>query len=300
MNPGEISIADYTYDLPEDRIALHPLQERDASNLLIYKNGVITQSTFRDIPQYLPKNSLLVVNNTKVINARLRFRKATGASIEIFCLEPLSSITDYSTVMAETGQSSWKCLVGGAAKWKTELLEKEIILDGKQVILKAEMLGKVSEAYHIRFSWTPATYSFAAIIEVAGTTPLPPYIKRDAAGEDVGRYQTIFAEREGSVAAPTAGLHFTESVFAELAEKKIRKANLTLHVGAGTFKPVKASTMQDHEMHAEYIDVSIDTIELLRENLGNIAAVGTTSCRTIESLYWLGVKSYLDPGMERI
>ncbi|RYY68504.1 MAG: S-adenosylmethionine:tRNA ribosyltransferase-isomerase [Chitinophagaceae bacterium] len=300
MTAAQISISDYTYHLPEERIALHPLEQRDASKLLIYKAGAILESNFADISQHLPPKSLLVINNTKVINARIRFKKATGASIEIFCLEPLADITDYNTVMSTTHESTWKCLVGGAAKWKNELLERHTIIQGQRVVLQAEMLEKLKEAYSIKLSWTPAHYSFAEIIEASGDTPLPPYIKRDTGEEDVSRYQTIFAKAEGSVAAPTAGLHFTENIFKKLAEKNIEKAYVTLHVGAGTFKPVKAAIMQEHEMHAEYIDVNIETIEQLKNSAGNITAVGTTSCRTIESLYWLGVKVSIDPFQQNI
>ncbi|MBC7937034.1 MAG: S-adenosylmethionine:tRNA ribosyltransferase-isomerase [Rhizobacter sp.] len=300
MNPAEISISDYAYDLPEDRIALHPLEQRDASKLLIYKDGNISQDIFSEMSVYLPPSTLLVTNNTKVINARILFKKPTGATIEIFCLEPQGNINEYSTVMSATTQSTWKCLVGGAAKWKNELLEKNITINKEPVVLKAEMLEKLTGAYSIKFSWTPARYSFAAIIEAAGDTPLPPYIKRSVDAEDVTRYQTIFAVQEGSVAAPTAGLHFTSELFEKLYQKNIERANVTLHVGAGTFKPVKAPTMQEHEMHAEYIDVDIKTIDQLNAKAGNIAAVGTTSCRTIESLYWLGVKTLLDPAIKNI
>ena len=300
MNPTEISILDYTYHLPENRIALHPLQQRDASKLLVYKEGNISETVFSNIADHLPNDSLLVINNTKVINARIRFRKTTGAAIEIFCLEPQGNIVEYSTVMSATAKSTWKCLVGGAAKWKNEILEKQISIQGEPVIVKATMLEKLTEAYSIQFSWTPAHYSFAAIVEAAGDTPLPPYIKRSTDTEDVNRYQTIFAEQEGSVAAPTAGLHFTETVFEKLSAKNISRANVTLHVGAGTFKPVKAATMKQHEMHAEYIDVDIQSIEQLKHRYGSIAAVGTTSCRTIESLYWLGVKTHLNPAAESI
>ncbi len=300
MNPSQISILDYTYDLPEDRIALHPLPQRDASKLLVYQNGDIQETIFSKIAGHLPGETLLLINNTKVINARIRFKKTTGAAIEIFCLEPQGNINEYSTVMAATGSSTWKCLVGGAAKWKNELLEKSITINGEAVILRAAMIEKLSEAYSIQFTWEPAQYSFASIIEAAGDTPLPPYIKRSTDTEDTSRYQTIFAEQEGSVAAPTAGLHFTENIFRELTEKNVESANVTLHVGAGTFKPVKAATMQDHEMHAEYIDVDIKTIERLKDQTGNIAAVGTTSCRTIESLYWIGVKTLLNPSIKDI
>ncbi|HSN62431.1 MAG TPA: S-adenosylmethionine:tRNA ribosyltransferase-isomerase, partial [Ferruginibacter sp.] len=300
MNPYQISIQDYSYHLPEEKIALHPLAQRDASKLLIYKEGKITENIFANIASLLPEETLLVFNNTRVINARLRFNKPTGAAIEIFCLEPQGDITEYSTVMAATGQSQWKCLVGGAAKWKDEVLLKNIHIHGEPVVLKAAMLNKLSDAYSIQLSWSPASYSFAAVIEAAGDTPLPPYIKRNTDNEDVSRYQTIFAQEDGSVAAPTAGLHFTEAIFQKLAERNISKTFVTLHVGAGTFKPVKAASMQDHEMHAEYIDVDEKNIRELKNKLGKIAAVGTTSSRTIESIYWLGVKVFLNPGEKKL
>lgn len=295
MDPAQISIQDYTYNLPEEKIALHPLAQRDASKLLVYQQGKISENTFANIASLLPEQTLLVFNNTRVINARIRFKKTTGAAIEIFCLEPQGEIAEYSTVMSTTGHSQWKCLVGGAAKWKEEVLEKQLTINGEPVLLQARMTGKLPEAYSIAFSWLPAHYSFAAIIEEAGDTPLPPYIKRNTDEEDVSRYQTIFAEQDGSVAAPTAGLHFTENIFAELAERNINKTFVTLHVGAGTFKPVKAASMQDHEMHAEYIDVDEKTILEIKAKLGKLAAVGTTSLRTLESLYWLGVKALLHP-----
>jgi S-adenosylmethionine:tRNA ribosyltransferase-isomerase len=300
MKPAEISIQDYTYTLPEEKIALHPLLQRDASRLLIYNKGKIEESKFAHIAEFLPAGTLLVFNNTKVINARIRFKKATGATIEIFCLEPEGNIKEYSSVMSATGSVQWKCLVGGAAKWKDEMLEKIILIEGKQVLLRAEMVDKLPDAYSIRLSWLPSSHSFAAIIEAAGDVPLPPYIKRNTDEEDHSRYQTIFAEEEGSVAAPTAGLHFTPDIFAALPAKHITKAFVTLHVGAGTFKPVKAATMSGHQMHAEYIDVEPALIEGLIMNLGNITAVGTTSLRTIESLYWLGVKVYQDPSVKEL
>ncbi len=300
ITPDQISIEDYTYELPEDKIALQPLQERDASKLLFYKNGNISESTFANIHEFIPASSLLVFNDTKVINARLLFKKPTGTSIEIFCLEPTGHITEYSTVMTSTERSSWKCLVGGAAKWKNEVLEKEVFIQGEQVMLYARMEEKLSDAYLISFSWIPAHHTVAAVIEAAGDTPLPPYIKRSANVEDSSRYQTIFAKEAGSVAAPTAGLHFTPKIFENFAAKNIQKAFVTLHVGAGTFKPVKAATMQDHEMHAEYIDVNTHTIEAIIPFLGSITAVGTTSVRTLETLYWLGVKTIVDPAIPQL
>ncbi len=294
MDPQKISINEYDYDLPESRIAMHPLEQRDTSKLLVYKDQQISEAVFSKIDEYLPEGSLLVFNNTKVINARIKFKKESGATIEIFCLEPSGSVKEYSTVMSATGSATWNCLVGGAAKWKEEHLEKELLIAGEKVILKARKIEKLSDSFVIGFSWEPGAVSFAAITEVAGTVPLPPYIKRNTDEEDTSRYQTIFAKHEGSVAAPTAGLHFSDHIFKKLSEKNIDKAFVTLHVGAGTFKPVKADTMSAHEMHAEYIDVNIETIGQIKQNLDKVAAVGTTSLRTIESLYWLGVKAHRD------
>jgi S-adenosylmethionine:tRNA ribosyltransferase-isomerase len=294
MHPKDISIESFTYDLPNDRIALHPLAQRDASKLLVYKNGVIEETVFSNIATILPANSLLVFNNSKVINARIKFTKTSGSTIETFCLEPFGNITEYNTVMQSTNAVQWKCLVGGAAKWKEEFLEKEIYIQGEKVILRAKKIEQITEAYIIEFTWQPTHYTFAAIIEAAGFVPLPPYIKRQTDTEDTSRYQTIYAANEGSVAAPTAGLHFSENIFKQLSTKNIQKAYVTLHVGAGTFKPVKADTMQQHEMHAEYIDVHIDTIKNIKNNLGKITAVGTTSLRTTESLYWIALKIMQD------
>ena len=300
MNPANISIQDYSYTLPEEKIAMFPLAQRDASKLLVYKAGKIEESVFTNIAAFISPQTLMVFNNTKVMNARIRFKKTTGAAIEIFCLEPQGIITEYSSVMNTTQKMQWNCLVGGAAKWKNEVLQKNILVDGEPVILKAKLIEKLSDAYSIELSWNPASYSFAAIIEAAGDTPLPPYIKRSTNAADSSRYQTIFALQEGSVAAPTAGLHFTENIFKNLAAKNISKTFVTLHVGAGTFKPVKAATMQQHEMHAEYIDVDEQTILQLKKNIGKIAAVGTTSLRTIETLYWMGVKTFLNSGEKKL
>ncbi len=300
MHPADISILDYSYHLPDEKIALHPLEQRDASKLLVYKEGQITESRFSEIAAFIPANSLLVFNNTKVINARMLFTKSTGAKIEIFCLDPAGSIPEYSSVMAQTGRSRWKCFVGGAAKWKDEILEKKTIIDGKDVIFYAKKTEKLSDAYIIEFSWEPASFSFASLAEAAGDVPLPPYIKRSTVEEDADRYQTIFAAQQGSVAAPTAGLHFTEYVFKKLEEKNIEKTFLTLHVGAGTFKPVKAVSMLEHEMHAEYIDVDMETISKLKTATGNITVAGTTSLRTVETLYWLGVKTLKQPDAEKL
>lgn len=300
MHPADISIVDFNYELPQDRIALHPLTQRDSSKLLVYKDAVISETIFSKIDEWLPENGLLVLNNTRVINARIRFQKISGSTIEIFCLEPIGNIKEYTTVMSSTDHSTWKCLVGGAAKWKEPFLEKQLSIAGETVCLQAKMIEKLGDAYVVELSWTPSHFSFASVIEAAGDVPLPPYIKRDTNTDDTSRYQTVFAKEEGSVAAPTAGLHFTAAIFERLEKKDISKAELTLHVGAGTFKPVKAARMEDHEMHAEYIEVGLQTILQLKEKIGHIIAVGTTSCRTIESLYWLGVKAFLSPGEKKL
>lgn len=300
MHPSQISIQDYTYHLPAERIALHPLQQRDASKLLIYKAQQISEDTFSNIAAYLPQNSLVVFNNSKVINARLIFETSAGKKIEIFCLEPCGPHIEYSQVMAASASSEWICLVGGAAKWKSGTLQKKIQVQQTRVVLEAQKLQKIGDSYHLKLSWQPAHFCFADIIEAAGNVPLPPYIKRQAEVEDESRYQTIYALEQGSVAAPTAGLHFTQNVFNNFSSKNIRQAFVTLHVGAGTFKPVKSATLQAHEMHAEWLDVSIDTIAEIKNATGPIAAVGTTSLRTIESLYWLGVKASLQPQIKNL
>jgi S-adenosylmethionine:tRNA ribosyltransferase-isomerase len=296
-DPRNISIHDFNYSLPDEKIALFPLEERDASRLLIYKDGNIQEDRYKNIANYLPAQSMLVFNNTRVINARLRFQKAGGAKIEIFCLEPAGPITEYSTVMNQRGFSKWKAFIGGAAKWKEPFLEKQLTINNRSVLLKAKLEEKIPDAYIVSFSWEPAEISFAEILESTGDIPLPPYIKRTTNKEDENRYQTIYAQHNGSVAAPTAGLHFTEHIFSELSNKNISREYITLHVGAGTFKPVKADKMDGHEMHAEWIDVSLSSIKnLLNQEM--IIAVGTTSLRTLESLYWLGIKVSLDPGIE--
>lgn len=292
-NPQNLSIKDYTYSLPEERIAKYPLAERDASRLLVYNNGNITTDTYRSLSTYLPQNALLVFNNTKVVEARLLFQKPTGGAIEIFCLEPHSQYADITTAMSQRQTVLWQCLVGGASKWKAgQILEKKIQLASHEIILLASFVEKRNDSFIIELSWTPAHLSFAEVLHQAGAIPLPPYIKRTVEESDTERYQTVYAQTDGSVAAPTAGLHFTETIFKELDKKFILKDFVTLHVGAGTFKPVSSNTMQEHEMHAEWIDVSKEFIQNLLNNLEEaIVAVGTTSLRTVESLYWLGVKS---------
>ena len=294
MHPKHLSINDFTYHLPGKKIALHPLEKRDQSKLLIYTKEKIKVDIYKNIADHLPENSLLVFNNTKVIPARILFRKETGGTIEIFCLAPFEENTEYTSVMSKNTSVKWKCMIGGASKWKEGGLTKKINLKNEKVILTATLKQKLADAYVAEFSWQPSHYSFSEIIEQAGEVPLPPYIKRDVEENDKERYQTIYAEHKGSVAAPTAGLHFTQEIFSSLKNKNIKTDFVTLHVGAGTFKPVKSATMQLHEMHAEWIDVSVSTIENILNNLKeNIIAVGTTSLRTIESLYWMGIKSYL-------
>lgn len=292
MHPKNLSIAGFTYDLPPERIAKYPLEERDNSKLLVYKSGKITTSSYSSIAEFLPEGSLLVFNNTKVVEARLLFQKPTGGVIEIFCLEPDDQYTDITSAMLQKGNVKWKCLVGGASKWKHGMkLQKEVFENGKTFIVEAAIAGRLSDSFIIELSWQPQELSFAEILHLAGFIPLPPYLHRDVEEEDKNRYQTIYAKHEGSVAAPTAGLHFTDAVFEKLAAKNIQKEFVTLHVGAGTFKPVKAETMDEHEMHAEFIDVSTETIERLVNHLDKtIVAVGTTSLRTIETLFWMGVK----------
>lgn len=298
MHPKNISILDFTYSLPDDRIAAFPLSERDGSKLLIYKNEIIREDRYKNIVDFLPDNSLLVFNDTRVIQARILFQKPTGGVIEIFCLEPYEAINEYSSIMAKKEKVRWKCMIGGASKWKEGALQKVISIKGNQLSLTAQLIERLPDAYVVELSWHPATYSFAEIIELMGETPLPPYIKRKAGDEDKKRYQTIYAKYDGSVAAPTAGLHFTRDIFTSFEAKGITHTYITLHVGAGTFKPVKASLMQGHEMHSEWIDVKAETIYKLLENIDTgIISVGTTSLRTLESLYWMGVKTLLFPGI---
>jgi S-adenosylmethionine:tRNA ribosyltransferase-isomerase len=296
-----IQIGDYTYTLPDERIAAFPLEERDASKLLVYRDGSISESVYSNIDAFLPGGSLLVFNNTRVINARVLFKKDTGGIVEIFCLEPGGHISEYNIVMNETGSSVWKCMIGGASKWKEGPLVRQLNVQGTPVTLEVRLTEKLADAYKAAFSWQPAHFSFAEIIQAAGDVPLPPYIKRETTGSDAERYQTIYAQWEGSVAAPTAGLHFTSHIFEKLAQKNIGHAFITLHVGAGTFKPVKAATMQGHLMHAEWIDVSREAISSIAAQVQNgIIAVGTTSLRTLESLYWLGAKASLQPEAEAL
>ena len=295
LHPQSLSIDEFDYPLPNERIAQHPLSERDASKLLIYRQGEITQSHFSNISSFLPSDSLLLFNDTKVFQARIIFHKSSGARIEIFCLEPTAPTADYQIAFSNRAECYWKCLVGNNKKWKTGILELPIMIDQKKALLKAEKITQIGETSIIRFSWEPEHLSFAAILDQSGLVPLPPYIHREADKEDKERYQTIYARLKGSVAAPTAGLHFTDRVFDSLAPKNITSAFVTLHVGAGTFKPVSASKLGEHEMHAEQISISPAVLkQLIAENDSTgerkVFPVGTTSMRTIESFYWLGVR----------
>ena len=296
MHPKDISISNFTYHLPDEKIAAYPLEKRDSSKLLIYKAGTIQESFYNNISEFIPAGSLMVFNNTKVVEARLLFEKNTGGVIEIFCLEPHEQYPDITTAMARTGRVLWLCLVGGASKWKTGLvLRKELVINGKTVTLSAAYIEKRTGSFVIELTWNDEHLSFAELLHHAGKVPLPPYIKRDVEEGDTTRYQTVYASYDGSVAAPTAGLHFTTEVFEALKKKQIDTEFVTLHVGAGTFKPVKAETMEGHEMHAEFIEGDKKLIQLLIAGIGkNIVAVGTTSLRTIESLYWLGCKLLLN------
>lgn len=292
--PQEISIDDYSYNLPDHRIARYPLAQRDQSKLLIYDKGQINADIYAHLDQQLPADTLLVFNNTKVVEARLLFSKASGGQIELFCLEPGDNYEDITTAMLQKGKVFWKCLVGGAKKWKQGPLEKQMDTPVGTLTLTAQKIERQADYFLIEFSWDIKALSFAEVLHHAGQIPLPPYLNREVKQADKQTYQTVYAKYDGSVAAPTAGLHFTDELLQRMQQKGIQEAFVTLHVGAGTFKPVKAATMQDHEMHAEFIEVPTTFIkQLLRQvktGKGKIVAVGTTSMRTLESLYWIGVK----------
>lgn len=290
-SPKQLQIKDFDYNLPDEKIAKHPLAERDASKLLIYKHGEIKTDNFIHLAGYLPENALIIFNNTKVVEARLLFKKPSGTTIEIFCLEPAGDYADITTAMLQHEHVLWKCLAGNAKKWKDEILVKQLLHNGKEIELSAKKLSRQAENFIIEFSWNDEQLSFAEVLHIAGVIPLPPYMHRDAEEDDKKRYQTVYAKYDGSVAAPTAGLHFTDNVFEKLSAKKIERDFVTLHVGAGTFKPVKTETIEAHEMHSEFFEVSLELIKkLMAKSSNKIIAVGTTSLRTLESLYWMGVK----------
>ena len=285
-NIQEIAIAEYDYPLPDERIAKYPLAERDTSKLLIYNKGVVCEERFSNLPQFVPQNSLMVFNNTKVIQARLRFRKETGALIEVFCLEP-EQPCDYQQIFLETKECVWQCLVGNSNRWKGGVLSQCVMVAGKEVTLSVERVGGPAAVNHVRFTWDGGC-SFAELLEAAGELPIPPYLNRATEESDTRTYQTVYSKVKGSVAAPTAGLHFTPAVLEALTAAGVEREEVTLHVGAGTFKPVKSELIADHEMHEEYIEVRKALLEKLIAAGGIAVAVGTTSVRTLESLYFLG------------
>jgi S-adenosylmethionine:tRNA ribosyltransferase-isomerase len=289
-SPKNLQIIDFDYPLPDEKIAKHPLNERDKSKLLIYDKESIKEDIFLNIADHLPEDSLIIFNDTKVVEARLLFKKSSGTIIEIFCLEPAEMYADITTAMLQHTKVLWKCLIGNVKKWKEELLEK-IVQHDRSIVLTAKKINRQEDYFIIEFLWNDDALSFAEILHLAGVIPLPPYLHRNAEEDDAVRYQTVYAKTDGSVAAPTAGLHFTDELFKKLSAKNITKAFVTLHVGAGTFKPVKTETIEAHEMHSEFFEVSIELIwQLLNKQEKKIVVVGTTSLRTIESLYWMGVK----------
>jgi S-adenosylmethionine:tRNA ribosyltransferase-isomerase len=291
----KINIKEFSYKLPKEKIAQFPLEKRDESKLVIYRDGKISENTFRHIPELLPENSLMIYNETKVVQARLLFQKETGASIEIFCLEPVEPTREIQQAFEQQSGVIWKCLVGNSKKWKGGKLHKLFTNKGNEAVLSAERIEQHPSYSLIRFDWKPAHLTFSDILVQSGIIPLPPYMDRKVVDSDKYRYQTVYANSEGSVAAPTAGLHFTDEVFQNLKKKGISFEEVTLHVGAGTFKPVSASDVREHEMHTEQIFIQKEVIENILNFLGkNIIVVGTTTTRTIESLYWFGVKLLVD------
>ena len=289
----EIHISEYNYELPDERIAKFPLAERDSSKLLVYRHGSVSESVFHNLPSLLPQGVLMVFNNTKVIQARLHFRKETGALIEVFLLEPAKP-ADYEQMFQTTGRCSWLCLVGNLKKWRDGSLSRTITIKEETVTVKATRRGEHGTSQWIDFEWS-GERSFAEVIDVMGELPIPPYLNRETQESDKTTYQTVYSKIKGSVAAPTAGLHFTTRVLDELDAHGIEREELTLHVGAGTFKPVKSDTIGQHEMHTEFVAVRRHTIERLLAHEGQAIAVGTTSVRTLESLYYMGLKVLKNP-----
>jgi S-adenosylmethionine:tRNA ribosyltransferase-isomerase len=293
MKAQEFQIKNFTFNLPESRIAKYPLAERDLSKLLVYQNGNISEDIYRNLDSYISEKSIFIFNNTKVIQARLQFKNSTGGRIEIFCLQPSEENSEPSSAMIKKKSVEWECLIGGVDKWK----EKKISIETADFSFDAEIVQRNVNVFTIKFSWQPNHLSFAEILVEVGEMPIPPYLKRAAEEIDVSRYQTVYAAQEGSVAAPTAGLHFTEQIFEKLNSKNAIIDYVTLHVGAGTFKPVLSETLEGHDMHAEWIEVEQASIIKLLGQISdkqinkNVIAVGTTSLRTIESLYWMGVKA---------
>lgn len=296
-----IKISDYNYPLPDERIAKFPLPVRDQSKLLVYRHGEVSETRFTSLPDYLEAGELMIFNNTKVIQARLHFRKETGALIEIFCLEPIQP-NDYVLNFQQTSHAAWLCMIGNLKKWKEESLHKEMNVKGHAITLTATRGECRGTSHWVDFTWDNPEITFADILEVFGELPIPPYLNRETQESDKEAYQTVYSKIKGSVAAPTAGLHFTERVLQALRDKGVDLEEVTLHVGAGTFKPVKSEEIEGHEMHTEYISVNRQTIEKLIAHGGKAIAVGTTSVRTLESLYYIGVTiaSHPDAGQEEL
>ena len=293
-DPKHIRISEFNYPLPDERIAKFPLPVRDQSKLLLYRHGEVTEDIFTSLPDYLPANSLMIFNNTKVIQARLHFHKETGALIEVFCLEPVQP-NDYALNFQQTEHAAWLCMIGNLKKWKEGALKREITVKGKPLTLTAERGACHGTSHWVDFRWNNPEITFADILEVFGELPIPPYLNRETQESDKETYQTVYSKIKGSVAAPTAGLHFTPRVLDALREKGVALEELTLHVGAGTFKPVKSEEIEGHEMHTEYISVNRSTLEKLVAHEGKAIAVGTTSVRTLESLYHIGVTLLHNP-----
>lgn len=300
METKHIHISDYNYDLPDSRIAKFPVSPRDTSKLLIYRHGEISDDIFYNLPKYLPQKSLMVFNNTKVIQARMHFRKETGALIEVFLMEPAAP-TDYELMFQTRGECSWLCMVGNLKKWKEGSLVRTFDVAGSTINFKATMRRDIIDAksggtnYWVDFAWDDPQVSFAEILDAVGELPIPPYLNRETQDSDKTTYQTVYSKIKGSVAAPTAGLHFTDKVLAAIDAAGVRREELTLHVGAGTFKPVKSEEIDGHTMHTEYVCVRRDTLQTLLDYDCCAIAVGTTSVRTLESLYYMGVKLEANP-----
>ena len=289
-----IKISEFNYPLPDERIAKFPLSVRDESKLLVYRQGKVSEDRFTSLPDYLESGEMMVFNNTKVIQARLHFRKETGALIEVFCLEPIEP-NDYVLSFQQTQKCSWLCMVGNLKKWKEGALKREVEVKGRTITLTATRGECRGTSHWIDFEWNDNTLTFADVLEAVGELPIPPYLNRETQESDKQTYQTVYSKIKGSVAAPTAGLHFTERVLKALDGKGIDREELTLHVGAGTFKPVKSEEIEGHEMHTEYISVNRRTIEKLIAHGGKTIAVGTTSVRTLESLYYIGILIHQNP-----
>lgn len=289
METKHIQIKDYNYNLPDERIAKFPIPQRDHSKLLVYRKGEISEDTFYNIYNYIPKGALMVFNNTKVIQARMHFRKETGALIEIFLLEPYEP-ADYEQMFQTTGHCSWLCMIGNLKKWKSGVLTRIFDVKDRKVTLVAERLKDVNNSYLVDFKWDDSSVSLAELLDAIGELPIPPYLNRETQESDKVTYQTVYSKIKGSVAAPTAGLHFTPDVLDNLDKHGVDREELTLHVGAGTFKPVKSEEIQGHEMHTEYICVNRRTLEKLVSHNAEAVAVGTTSVRTLESLFYIGLK----------